>query len=107
MDDDTPFDRTQGGGLDGDRDDARPTGGLLAPHILDLMRTPAEARADAIVYLRISFMAVPFMYFFAFAQMAQRGAGDSTTPFWFMALAVALDVVLNPLLILGIGPFPR
>jgi putative MATE family efflux protein len=83
------------------------SGGLLSPHILDLMRTPADARADAIVYLRISFTAVPFMYFFAFLQMAQRGAGDSTTPFWFMALAVALDVVLNPLLILGIGPFPR
>ena len=28
MDDDTPFDRTQGGGLDGDRDDARPIGGF-------------------------------------------------------------------------------
>ncbi|MBS0409588.1 MAG: MATE family efflux transporter [Proteobacteria bacterium] len=83
------------------------TGGLLAPHILAMMDTPLEARAGAIAYLRIAFSAVPFMYFFAFMQMAQRGAGDSTTPFWFMLLAVALDVVLNPLLILGIGPFPR
>ncbi len=83
------------------------TGSLVAPYILDLMRTPMEARADAISYLRIAFSAVPFMYFFAFMQMAQRGAGDSTTPFWFMLLAVGLDIVLNPLLILGIGPFPR
>ncbi|HEX7760519.1 MAG TPA: MATE family efflux transporter [Caulobacteraceae bacterium] len=83
------------------------TGGLIAPRILDLMRTPPDARADAIIYLRIAFSAVPFMYFFGFMQMAQRGAGDSTTPFWFMLLAVGLDVVLNPLLILGIGPFPR
>ena len=49
------------------------------------MGTPAVARADAIIYLRIIFAAVPFMYFFMFMQMAQRGAGDSTTPFWFLA----------------------
>jgi len=83
------------------------SGGLLAPHILDLMRTPAVSRAEAIVYLRIIFASVPFMYFFMFVQMAQRGAGDSTTPFWFMALAIVIDVTLNPLLIRGIGPFPR
>jgi putative MATE family efflux protein len=83
------------------------TGGLFAPHILDLMRTPPEAREEAIIYLRIIFAATPFMYFFMFMQMAQRGAGDSNTPFWFMALAILLDITLNPLLIRGIGPFPR
>ena len=82
-------------------------GGLLSPHILTLMGTPPEAREDAIIYLRIIFAAVPFMYFFMFMQMAQRGAGDSTTPFWFMALAIIIDIVLNPLLIQGIGPFPK
>ena len=71
------------------------------------MRTPAESRADAIIYLRIIFACVPFMYFFMFMQMAQRGAGDSTTPFWFMALAIVIDITLNPLLIRGIGPFPQ
>jgi putative MATE family efflux protein len=82
-------------------------GAVLAPHILDLMGTPAPSRADAIIYLRIVFVSVPFMYFFMFLQMAQRGAGDSNTPFWFMALAIVIDIVLNPLLIRGIGPFPK
>jgi putative MATE family efflux protein len=36
-----------------------------------------------------------------------RGASDSRTPFLFMALAVVLDIALNPLLIAGIGPFPE
>jgi putative MATE family efflux protein len=36
-----------------------------------------------------------------------RGAGDSRTPFAFMALAVVLDIILNPMLIAGVGPFPR
>jgi putative MATE family efflux protein len=82
-------------------------GWTFAPHILSAMRTPPAARAEAILYLRIVFSAMPFMYFFMFIQMAQRGAGDSRTPFYFMALAVVLDIVLNPLLIAGIGPFPK
>jgi putative MATE family efflux protein len=82
-------------------------GGLLAPGILHVMATPPEARADAITYLRIIFVAMPFMNFFMFLQMAQRGAGDSSTPFWFLFLAIVIDISLNPLLIMGVGPFPR
>ena len=82
-------------------------GSFGAPHILALMGTPGEAMGEAESYLRIVFLAMPFMYFFAFLQMAQRGVGDSRTPFRFMLLAVGLDIVLNPLLINGVGPFPR
>ena len=82
-------------------------GVVAAPHILALMGTPQEARVEALIYLRIVFLAMPFMYFFAFLQMSQRGVGDSRTPFYFMLLAVTLDMLLNPLLIRGIGPFPR
>jgi putative MATE family efflux protein len=82
-------------------------GGIFAPHILGAMHTPPQAKAEAIIYLRIVFSAMPFMYFFMFIQMAQRGAGDSRTPFYFMLVAVGLDIVLNPLLIAGIGPFPK
>jgi Na+-driven multidrug efflux pump len=39
--------------------------------------------------------------------MGLRGAGDSKTPFLFMGVSVVLDVVLNPLLIMGVGPFPE
>ena len=79
----------------------------LTPFILSLMHTPASARVEAIIYLRITFMAMPFLFFFVFLQMAQRGAGDSKTPFMFMLLAVALEAGLNPCLIRGLGPFPR
>ncbi len=36
-----------------------------------------------------------------------RGAGDMKTPMVIMIIASAMNVVLDPLLILGIGPFPR
>jgi Na+-driven multidrug efflux pump len=36
-----------------------------------------------------------------------RGAGDAVTPLRFMVLAVAIDIGLNPIFILGLGPAPR
>jgi len=36
-----------------------------------------------------------------------RGAGDSKTPFKYLALSVVLDILLNPLLIFGLGPVPH
>ena len=39
--------------------------------------------------------------------MGLRGAGDSRTPLIFMGVTVALDTIFNPLLISGVGPFPR
>lgn len=82
-------------------------GYMLTPHILDAMGTPGDARRDAIAYLRVIFSAMPFMYFFSYVMMAQRGTGDSRTPFYFSLLTVCLDVILNPLLITGYGPFPK
>jgi putative MATE family efflux protein len=79
----------------------------IAPGLLAAMHTPPDARAEAIIYLRILFASMPFSYFFMFTQMAQRGAGDSRTPFYFMALSVVIDIVLNPMLIRGLGPFPK
>lgn len=82
-------------------------GFLLTPHILDLMGTPPDARAQAIAYLQVIFAAMPLVFFFSYLMMALRGTGDSRTPFLFAMVSVGLDVILNPLLILGVGPLPR
>src|SRR5690606_15136301 len=50
---------------------------------------------------------VPFMYMFAFLTAVLRGAGDTRTPFVFLAVVVVVDIVVNPVLIFGLGPFPR
>ncbi|MER9679731.1 MATE family efflux transporter [Mesorhizobium sp. M0184] len=82
-------------------------GWIWVDAILNALGTPADALPLARSYLRIIFLAVPMMNLLSFVMTVLRGAGDSRTPFLFMALAVVLDVVLNPLLILGIGPFPE
>ncbi|MBZ9675894.1 MATE family efflux transporter [Mesorhizobium sp. ES1-1] len=82
-------------------------GWIWVDAILNALGTPADALPLARSYLRIIFIAVPMMNLLSFVMTVLRGAGDSRTPFFFMALAVALDIVLNPLLIRGIGPFPE
>lgn len=79
----------------------------LSKHILVWMSTPPEALHMAEAYLRVIFMAVPFLYMFAFFSAILRGAGDTRTPFVFLSIVVLLDIVFNPLLIFGIGPFPE
>jgi putative MATE family efflux protein len=82
-------------------------GYYLAPAILKLLGTPGEAAPLALAYLRVIFLAMPALLLLTLLMMALRGAGDSVTPLWFMIVAVVLDSGLNPVFILGLGPFPR
>jgi putative MATE family efflux protein len=82
-------------------------GWLLAPGILRLLAVPPDVFELALAYLRVVFLAMPPVFMIVLLMMALRGIGDAMTPLWFMVLAVLLDMSLNPLLILGIGPFPR
>ncbi len=81
--------------------------GLLGtPRFLVAMDVPAEIRASSESYLRIIFLALPFMYLFVLLSMMQRGAGDTSGPARFSMLALFLDAALNPLLIRGVGGLP-
>ncbi|GGD99009.1 MATE family efflux transporter [Tsuneonella deserti] len=82
-------------------------GWVFAPQLLTALATPGESYGLALEYLRIIFISIPGGMLTVMIAMGLRGAGDSRTPFLFMGVSVALDVALNPLLISGIGPFPR
>jgi len=82
-------------------------GWVFAPNILRLLATPGEAEAMALIYLRVIFLGLPLSMLGVLIQMGLRGMGDSVTPLWFMGLSVAIDSSFNPLLIDGIGPFPK
>jgi putative MATE family efflux protein len=82
-------------------------GFALAGHLMRWLGTPPDALPLALAYMRIIFLALPFMGGLFFVMAVLRGAGDSRTPFIYLALAVALDIGLNPLLIFGWGPVPR
>lgn len=82
-------------------------GWIFAPTLLALLGTPASALELALTYLRMIFIAMPVTLTFTLMMMALRGTGDSTTPLWFIAMSVVIDLVLTPTLILGLGPFPE
>ncbi len=80
---------------------------LLCRPLLIAMSTPADSLPLAVAYMRVIFLALPFLYMYAFVMAVLRGAGDSKTPFYFMLLSVGIDIVLNPVFIFGLGPIPR
>lgn len=82
-------------------------GWIFAPDLLTLLGTPEGSYEFAVDYLQVIFLAMPGTMSFTLLMMALRGTGDSVTPLWFMGLLVVLDSGLNPLLIDGMGPFPR
>ena len=82
-------------------------GWFLAPQVLALLGTGPEITPLARDFLRVTFFAMPAILLQTMLMMALRGTGDAVTPLIFMGLAVILDVVLNPVFILGMGPAPR
>lgn len=82
-------------------------GVALAHALLSRLATPPDALPLALAYMRIIFLALPFMGGLFFVMAVLRGAGDSRTPFRYLCMSVALDIALNPLLIFGWGPIPR
>lgn len=71
------------------------------------MNTPPDVKDLAVTYTRILFAGVPFMFGFNLIMAILRGSGDAKTPFYFLLLSAILDVILNPVLIDGIGPFRK
>jgi putative MATE family efflux protein len=82
-------------------------GWVLAPQLLELLGLAPAAMDAALAYLRVTFLAIPPAMMMVMLMMALRGTGDAMTPLWAMLLAALVDCGLNPLLILGLGPFPE
>jgi len=80
---------------------------VLCRPLLIAMSTPADSLPLAVAYMRVIFLALPWLYMYAFVMAVLRGAGDSKTPFYFMLLSVGIDIALNPVFIFGLGPVPR
>ncbi|WP_435144066.1 MATE family efflux transporter [Halobaculum sp. P14] len=78
--------------------------------LLDLLPADAATAANVVPlaadYMRVFFLATPFMFgFFVFVSL-MRGYGDTRGPLRVMVVSVALNLALDPLLIFGYGPIP-
>ncbi len=61
---------------------------------------------DAEGYLRIISLGLPFVFLTLNFSGIYIGSGRSDIPFYYNAAGLAMNIVLDPLLIFGVGPFP-
>lgn len=74
--------------------------GVLCSRILHLLSTPESIFSDAYSYLFIIFMGLPFSLLYNLIASLLRAVGDSRTPFIFLAVSAASNIVLDLLFIL-------
>ena len=63
--------------------------------IVHLLSTPPEAVPGALAYLRICFAGIPFIVAYNILSSIFRGMGDSRSPMLFIAVACALNILLD------------
>ncbi len=82
-------------------------GYVFAGEILNLMKTPVDVYENAITYMRIIFIGIPFAFAGFVFSFVMRAMGDTVTPVKINLLTIALNAVLDPLMIFGVGFFPK
>ena len=76
---------------------------ILCADILQMMRTPENIFEGAYAYLLVTFIGVPFTFFYNLLSSIIRALGDSKTPFWFLLLSTVLNILLDLFCILVLG----
>jgi putative MATE family efflux protein len=83
-----------------------PIGYFAAPLLLDFTHSTPEVRTLALPFLRINFSLCIGMLLFFMLTSAMRAAGDARTPLRLGVTMTVLNVILNLILIPGLGPIP-
>ena len=76
---------------------------VLCDRILQMPNTPQDVFHDAYVFLLINFLAIPFTMSYDMLSGFIRALGDSKQPFYFLIAASLLNIVLDFVLIMGLG----
>jgi putative MATE family efflux protein len=83
-----------------------PLGYFVSPWLLDFVNAAPAVKAEALPFLRIMFMFSAGMMVFFMLGGALRSAGDARTPMILGIAVTVLNLVLNIILIRGLGPIP-
>lgn len=80
---------------------------LFPQLVLSFFRLEADITQEAIRYLNIVTFSVPFMFLILNFSGIYIGTGRSDIPFYFNAVGLVLNIVLDPLFIFGFGFIPE
>ncbi|MBU1703100.1 MATE family efflux transporter [Patescibacteria group bacterium] len=78
----------------------------IAEPVMKLMGAGPDVLPQAVSYLQISFLGMIFVFGYFVFQSLMRGVGDVKTPLYIVLATVILNLLLDPLFILGWGPIP-
>jgi len=80
---------------------------FFAEPILIMSGATPDIMDYATQYLTVLGFGMPFIFFMIIAGNLLRGSGDAVRPMAFMITASVVNIILDPFLIFGIGPFPE
>lgn len=75
---------------------------LFSAEILRALNTPENIMEDAMLYLRIYFIGLPFLFMYNILSSIFNALGNSRTPLYLLIFSSVLNVVLD---LLFVGPF--
>jgi Na+-driven multidrug efflux pump len=74
--------------------------------VFGIMETAPDVTELGLQYLRIIFLGIPTIFLFFAMNSVYRGFGDTKTPMLILFISVVSNIILDPFLIFGWGPFP-
>ena len=83
-----------------------PIGYFVSPALLNFVNAAPDVQTEALPFIRIMFVFSLGMMIFFMLSGALRSAGDARTPMTLGITMTVLNIVLNVLLIRGLGPIP-
>lgn len=76
-------------------------GFLTARTVLEASGTPESVINEALLYIRIYFIGVPFMTIYNFGAAILRSYGDTKRPMYYLIISGTVNVVLNLVFVIG------
>ncbi len=81
-------------------------GFIFAEQLLALLHVPAEVYGYTLIYTRLMMFEIPLMFISFILSSALQAVGNSITPFKIQLVTVVINIILDPILIFGLGPIP-
>ncbi len=72
---------------------------ILTPYIVKLMGATGGIAEHGTTYLRITFLEIPFIFFFFNMDAIKSAQGDTLTPTIISSISVILNIILDPIFI--------